>query len=203
MRDELLFEIQIKHPAADEMTLMADETKNPWRKLASRNVYDNAWISVREDSVIRPDNEEGIYGVVHFKNLAIGILAIEDDFLYLVGQYRYALDSYSWEIPEGGCAEGEDPLVAAQRELLEETGLRAGRWERMGEAHLSNSVTDEHAIWFLATNLTQGQQEPEGTEQLQVRRVHFQEVLEMAIKGEITDALSLLAIMNYQITARV
>jgi 8-oxo-dGTP pyrophosphatase MutT (NUDIX family) len=183
------------------MTLISDEAENPWRKLASRKVYDNAWISVREDSVIRPDNQEGIYGVVHFKNLAIGILAVEDDFIYLVGQYRYALDSYSWEIPEGGCAEGEDPLVAAQRELEEETGLRAECWERMGEAHLSNSVTDEHAIWFLATNLTQGKQRPEGTEQLQVHRVPFQEALLMALQGEITDALSLLAIMHYRIRA--
>jgi 8-oxo-dGTP pyrophosphatase MutT (NUDIX family) len=158
---------------------------------------------VREDSVIRPDNEEGIYGVVHFKNLAIGILAVEDEFIYLVGQYRYALDRYSWEIPEGGCAEGENPLAAAQRELEEETGLRAERWEKMGEAHLSNSVTDEHAIWFLATGLTQGKHHPEGTEQLQVRRVNFQEALDLALKGEITDALSLLAIMRYRISASV
>ncbi|MDT4895978.1 MAG: hypothetical protein QOH25_1055 [Acidobacteriota bacterium] len=179
-----------------------DETKNPWQKLASREVYDNVWINVREDSVIRPDNEPGIYGVVHFKNIAIGILAIEDEFIYLVGQYRYALDRYSWEIPEGGCGEGEEPLAAARRELEEETGLHAERWEKIGEAHLSNSVTDELAIWFLATGLTQGKHSSEGAEQLQVRRVTFQEALEMALRGEITDALSLLAIMQYQITAR-
>lgn len=181
---------------------MFDETENPWRKLASREVYDNSWINVREDSVIRPDNEQGIYGVVHFKNLAIGVLAVEDEFIYLVGQYRYPLDRYSWEIPEGGCPEGEDPLAAARRELEEETGLRAERWEKMGEAHLSNSVTDEHAIWFLATGLTQGTHSPEGTEQLKIRRVTFQAALEMAHKGEITDALSLLAIMQYQITVQ-
>lgn len=185
------------------MTLKLDEAESPWRKLGSREVYDNPWIKVREDSVIRPDNEEGIYGVVHFKNLAIGILAVEEDFIYLVGQYRYALDRYSWEIPEGGCAEGEEPLAAAQRELEEETGLRAERWERMGEAHLSNSVTDELAIWFLATGLTKGEQSPEGTEQLKVRRVSFQEALGLALKGEITDALSLLAIMHCRITGRI
>lgn len=179
-----------------------DETKNPWKKLSSREVYDNPWMTVREDSVIRPDDEEGIYGVVHFKNLAIGVLAVEDDFIYLVGQYRYALDSYSWEIPEGGCAQGEDPLAAARRELEEETGLRAERWEKLGEAYLSNSVTDEHAIWFLATGLTQGKQRPEGTEQLQIRRIPFQEALELVLRGQITDALSLLAIMRYEITAR-
>jgi 8-oxo-dGTP pyrophosphatase MutT (NUDIX family) len=179
-----------------------DETKSPWRTLASREVYDNAWISVREDAVVRPDGEQGIYGVVHFKNIAIGILAVEDEFIYLVGQYRYPLDRYSWEIPEGGCAEGEDPLAAAQRELEEETGLRAANWEKMGEAHLSNSVTDEHAIWFLATGLTQGEHSPEGTEQLNIRRVSLDEAHGMALTGEMTDALSLMAIMRYLIDRR-
>lgn len=180
-----------------------DETKSPWETLASREVYDNAWISVREDAVVRPDGEQGIYGVVHFKNIAIGILAIEGDYIYLVGQYRYPLNRYSWEIPEGGCGEGEDPLAAARRELEEETGLHAANWEKLGEAHLSNSVSDELAIWFLATGLTQGQHSPEGTEQLKIRRVTFQEASSMAAKGEITDALSLLAIMQYQIVGQV
>lgn len=176
-----------------------DETKNPWTTLASQEVYDNAWINVREDKVVRPDGEQGIYGVVHFKNKAIGVLAIEDDSIYLVGQYRYPLEQYSWEIPEGGCAEGEDPLVAAQRELEEETGLSARHWQRLGIAHLSNSVSDELAIWFLATGLTQGQHRPEGTEQLKVRRLSLEEAFRMALGGEITDALSLLAIMHYRI----
>lgn len=182
--------------------MTVDETTNPWRTLRSREVYENAWIKVREDAVVRPDGEPGIYGVVHFKNLAIGILAVEGEYLYLVGQYRYPLDRYSWEIPEGGCPEGEDPLVAAQRELEEETGLCAARWEKMGEAHLSNSVTDELAIWYLATGLTQGEHSPEGTEQLKVRRVSFRQALEMTLRGEITDALSLLAIMQYRIIGR-
>src|SRR5918912_2381778 len=177
--------------------MTTDEKTNPWLTLHSKQVYDNAWISVREDAVIRPGGEQGIYGVVHFKNIAIGILAVEDDFIYLVGQYRYPLDQYSWEIPEGGCAEGEDPLAAAQRELEEETGLRAADWEKMGEAHLSNSVSDELAIWYLATGLTQGEHSPEGTEELVVRRIPFNEALEMALAGKITDALSLLAILQY------
>ena len=148
-----------------------DETINPWRRLSSRNVYDNAWISLREDQVVRPDGEHGIYGVMHFKNVAVGVLAIEDEYIYLVGQYRYPLDKYSWEIPEGGCPEGEDLLRAAQRELEEETGLRAAKWEKLGEAHLSNSVSDERAIWYIATELAQGEHRPEGTEQLNIRRV--------------------------------
>jgi 8-oxo-dGTP pyrophosphatase MutT (NUDIX family) len=176
-----------------------DEKKSPWRTLAAREVYDNPWIRVREDAVVRPDGEQGVYGVVHYKNLAIGILAVEDEFIYLVGQYRYPLDKYSWEIPEGGCEEGEDPLAAARRELEEETGLRAANWEKVGEAHLSNSVSDELAIWFLATGLSQGEHKPEGTEQLKVRRLPFREALAMALQGEITDALSLLAIMRYQL----
>jgi 8-oxo-dGTP pyrophosphatase MutT (NUDIX family) len=179
--------------------MIVDETENPWRTLATRSVYDNAWISVREDEVVRPDGEQGIYGVVHFKNVAIGILAVEDDYIYLVGQYRYPLERFSWEIPEGGCPEGEDLLKAAQRELIEETGLRAAKWERLGSAHLSNSVSDEHAVWFLATELTQGLWQPEGTEKLCVRRVPLPEAFCMAAAGEITDALSLLALMNYRL----
>jgi 8-oxo-dGTP pyrophosphatase MutT (NUDIX family) len=176
-----------------------DETENPWRTLTSREVYENPWIRLREDAVVRPDGEEGIYGVVHFKNVAIGILAVEDDFIYLVGQYRYTLGRYSWEIPKGGCPENEDLLNGAQRELAEETGLRAARWDVMGEAYLSNSVTDERAVWFMATGLTEGESHPEGTEQLMVRRVPFEQALRMALTGEITDALSLLAIMHYRL----
>jgi ADP-ribose pyrophosphatase len=174
-----------------------DETGNPWLTVSSRQVYDNTWISVREDQVIRPDGESGIYGVVHYKNIAVGVLPVEDDHVYLVGQYRYPLGQYSWEIPEGGCPEGEEPLRAAQRELREETGLEAGRWRRLGDAHLSNSVADEYAVWFLATELVPGEQRLEGTEAINVRRLPLHEVLDMALNGQITDALSLVAIMSY------
>lgn len=176
--------------------MSAEDFDNPWEIVSTRVVYDNPWIRVREDEVVRPDGLPGIYGVVHFKNVAVGVLAVEDGMLYLVGQYRYPLERYSWEIPEGGCPEGDDPLQAARRELAEETGLRARRWTKMGEAHLSNSVSDELAVWFLAEGLEQGERRPEGTEKLQVRRVSLEEAQGMVDAGEITDALSVLAIQQ-------
>ena len=177
---------------------MDDKFSNPWQTVASRVVYDNSWIRVRHDDVIRPDGQQGVYGVVHYKNKAIGVLPVDGEgYTYLVGQYRYTLDVYSWEIPEGGCAEGEAPLEAAKRELLEETGLVASEWKPLGIAHLSNSVSDEEAIYYLATGLTQREAQPEGTEKLEVRRVPFAAALRMAMAGEITDALSIMAIMRY------
>ncbi len=174
-----------------------DQTRSTWRTVSSRQVYDNPWIAVREDRVTRPDGEPGIYGVVHYKNIAVGILPIEDGHIYLVGQHRYPLNLYSWEIPEGGCPEGESPLEAARRELREETGLEAKHWRMLGEAYLSNSVADEYAVWFLATGLVPGDRSHEGTEAIDVRRLSLREAQKMALSGQITDALSLLAIMSY------
>lgn len=175
-----------------------DAQRNPWRVLESREVYENDWILVREDAVIRPDGEPGVYGIVQFKNRAIAVVPVDDGgWIHLVGQYRYPLERYSWEIPEGGCPQDEEPLATAQRELLEETGLVAQNWRLLGTADLSNSVTDEQAFYYLATGLTQHAARPEGTEKLERRRVTAEEALEMIETGDITDALSIIGILRY------
>ena len=177
-----------------------DEFANPWVTLGSRPVYDNPWISVREDQVTRPDGSPGIYGVVHFKHRAIGVLPVDDDgSIWLVGQYRYPLNVFSWEIPEGGGPADETPESAARRELLEETGLSASSLERLLVAHLSNSVSDEESIIFRATGLTQGVAQPEGTERLHVRRVSWNEAWRMFQDGEITDSMSVIALLHEQV----
>lgn len=170
-------------------------TENPWQRTSSRPVYQNPWISLREDQVIQPDGRPGIYGVVEFKNRAIGVVPVTDDGdTFLVGQFRYTLGLYSWEIPEGGGPKDETALAAAQRELLEETGISAERWTYLGELHLSNSVTDEVGCVFLAEGLTFGEAEPEGTERLQVRRLPLARAHEMAMTGEISDGLAVIGL---------
>jgi 8-oxo-dGTP pyrophosphatase MutT (NUDIX family) len=176
---------------------MSHPQTNPWKRLGRRVAYENAWIRIYHDDVVRPDGQPGIYGVVHFKNLAVGVVALdENDRVLLVGQYRYTLDLYSWEIPEGGAGEGEDPLEAARRELAEETGYTAARWQELARAHMSNSVSDEDAIAYLATDLRPGEASPEGTERLEVRWVPFAEAVAMCLDGRITDALSVLSLQR-------
>ncbi|MCS7037306.1 MAG: NUDIX hydrolase [Saprospiraceae bacterium] len=175
---------------------MSELKYNPWTTRAVCQVYDNPWIRVTHRDVLTPAGKAGIYGVVHFKHIALGIVPVDNEgYTWLVGQYRYTLDQYSWEIPEGGGSVHEAPLVAAQRELKEETGIRAGRWTQLLELHLSNSVTDERAIAFLAQELEIGQAQPEETEQLQLRRLPFDEAVQMALNGQITDALSVAALL--------
>lgn len=174
-----------------------DEHRNPWTTLGSRLVYDNAWISVREDQVLRPDGQPGIYGVVHFRTRAVGVLPVDEDGrIWLVGQYRYPIDRYSWEIPEGGGHDAETLEEAARRELREETGLIAGRLERIATSHLSNSVSDEVATIYRATELVPGPSEPEGSELLQVRRVSWSEAWSMLRSGAITDSMSVIALLH-------
>lgn len=173
------------------------EEKNPWITLESDLKYDNNWISVTEHQVINPSGGEGIYGEVHFKNLAIGILPLDEDYnTWLVGQYRFPLKAYSWEIPEGGGPLGEDPLESARRELLEETGMSASNWKEIQRMHLSNSVSDELSIIYVATGLIQGIAMPEETEELLVKKVPFDEAFEMVMKNEITDSMSVAAILK-------
>lgn len=185
------------------MSAADNREQNPWRRLQRRLVYENPWIGVYEDQVLRPDGQPGIYGVVHYQNRAVGVVAVDErDRVLLVGQYRYTLDLYSWEIPEGGAAPGEEPLEAARRELEEETGCSAERWRLLCRAHLSNSVSDEEAFCFLATELRLGEARPEGTEQLQIRWVGFEEAVAMARDGRITDALSILGLQYLALERR-
>jgi 8-oxo-dGTP pyrophosphatase MutT (NUDIX family) len=169
----------------------------PWVRHSRRVAYENPWITIWHDEVTRPDGAPGIYGVIHYANLAVGVLVLDDqDRVLLVGQHRYALDTYSWEIPEGGVPDGESPIDGAKRELREETGIAAAEWRELGRSHLSNSVSDEFAILFLATRLTTGVATPDGTEALEIRWLPFYEVLAMTLDGRITDALTVLAVQR-------
>lgn len=179
---------------------MKCERKGPWQITAQHVVYDNRWIEVTHYDAITPAGDAGIYGKVHYKHLALGIVPIDADrHTYLVGQYRFPLEAYSWEIPEGGGALGVDPLVSAARELKEETGLTAAHWHKLAEADLSNSVSDERAITFIAWGLTQGTAMPEPTEDLTVRRVPLEEAFRMVAAGEIRDSMSVIALQAVEL----
>ena len=174
-----------------------ESTKNPWTRRGSRDIYENPWIKLREDQVIRPDGQPGIYSVVEFKNWAVGVVPLADNGdTFLVGQYRYTLDLYSWEIPEGGGPPDRSPLDNAQRELREETGIVAARWTYLGEAHLSNSVTTEVGCVFLAEDLTIGEPQPDGTEELRLWRLPLTEACEMAMSGQISDSLAIIGLLR-------
>ncbi len=177
-----------------------DQQHNPWTVRGEKLVYDNPWIQVTEFDVLTPGGRPGIYGRVHFKNLALGIIALDaEGRIPLVGQYRFPLNAYSLEIPEGGGLLGHDPLTSAQRELREETGLVGSHWQELFRMHLSNSVSDEHAIIYLATGLKQEAPEPEDTEQFAHRRVSVDEAYAMVMKGEITDSISVAAILHVKL----
>ncbi|MGZ3686877.1 MAG: NUDIX domain-containing protein [Bdellovibrionota bacterium] len=168
--------------------------ENPFKILSSRKIYENPWIELKEHRILGPSGKPGIYGVLHFKNRAVGIVPYEDGHVWLVGQHRFPLESYSWEIPEGGSPAHEELLETAARELREETGFSAARFEKLFEMHLSNSVTDEFGVVYVATGLTAGESDPEDTEELQLRRVPLEEAVEMVDRGEITDSLTVAAL---------
>ena len=174
--------------------------KNPWTIKSSKAIYQNPWIDVTEFEVLNPAGNPGIYGKVHFKNIAVGVVPITPDMhTYLVGQFRFTLDAYSWEIPEGGCPEGTDPLQTAIRELKEETGLVAEKYKELMRIHLSNSVSDELAIIYLATELILQDAEPEETEALQIKKVSLSDAYSMVAAGTITDAMSVAALTKIQL----
>ncbi|RYU97265.1 NUDIX domain-containing protein [Emticicia agri] len=177
-----------------------NENNNPWTILDSEVKYENKWIKVFHQNVLNPNGGKGVYGTVHFKNVAIGIVPIDNDGnTWLVGQYRFPIEEYSWEIPEGGSPEGEDILETAKRELLEETGLIAQNWTMLSKLHTSNSVCREVSYIFLAEDLTQTDSQPEETEQLQIRKVPILEAYQMVLADKITDSISVAGILKTMI----
>lgn len=178
--------------------MLKEEIKNPWITLSGEVKYDNPWITVTEYQVINPAGGKGIYGKVHFKNKAIGIIPLDKDLnTWLVGQYRYTLDAWHWEIPEGGGPMERSPLENAKRELQEETGLTARSWAEIVHLHTSNSVTDEEGFIYLAEDIQEGANAPEETEaDLKVWKLPFAEALQMVLDGKITDSMSVMGILK-------
>lgn len=175
-------------------------TSNPWRTQSSKLIYDNPWLSLHEDKVINPGGGVSQYGKLNFKNLAIGIIPLdENNNTWLVGQYRYVPDCYSWEIPMGGGSLAIPALESAKRELKEETGLIANDWQQLMKLHTSNSVTDERGLVYVARDLTQGEAEFEETEELLIQKMPLHEAVERVLSGEITDAISIAGLLKLKL----
>lgn len=174
-----------------------DEQRGPWRVHGYEVRFENPWLRVTDYIITQPDGTPGRYGVVSYANRAMAILPVfEDGTIMLVGQHRFPHDKYSWEIPEGGSPHDEDPLIGARRELREETGLTAETWMEVLRMDLSNSVTEESAIGYIATGLSQGEAEPDSTEVLQTRRLPFRDALDEAMSGRIFDALTVAMLLR-------
>ena len=174
-----------------------DEITNPWKILSGEEKYDNPWINVTEYQVINPGGGAGVYGKIHFKNRAVGVVPIDHEGnTWLVGQHRFTLGAYSWEIPEGGAPGEESVLECAKRELREETGLTATKWNLLTTLHTSNSVTDEKGWIFLAEDLSEGLSELEESEaDLQVMKLPLAQAVEMVLSGKITDSMSIIGLL--------
>lgn len=171
--------------------------ENPWKINSTKHIYDNPWMSLVEHQVTNPKGNPGIYSVVHFKNLAICVLPLDEDYnTWLVGQYRFPVNEYSWEIPEGGGPVDADPLDSAKRELMEECGIEAKSWIKIAECHLSNSGTDEKAIIYVAKHLSFYKSSPEETEVLHVKKIPFAKLLSMVRNNEIMDAPTIIATLK-------
>ncbi|QQP88345.1 NUDIX hydrolase [Skermanella sp. TT6] len=189
-----------RHPAVTSLPAVSEE--NPWETLSGEVRYENKWIRVTEHQVVNPSGNPGIYGVVHFKSVAIGVLPVDaDGCVHLVGQYRYSLNAYSWEMPEGGGAPDMPPIEEAKRELREETGLVARRWLELLPIHTSNSICDEHGVIYLAWDMEQAESEPEDTEQLTIVRMPFASVVDLVMEGVITDSMTVAAVLKAQLLA--
>jgi 8-oxo-dGTP pyrophosphatase MutT (NUDIX family) len=174
--------------------------KSPWQTLSAEVKYDNPWIRVEEHQVINPAGNSGIYGTVSFKNRAAAIVPIFDNGdTLLVGQFRYPLQEYHWELPMGGAPSTEPVLVCAQRELKEETGFSAKSWQQLMVMHLSNSITQEQGFAFVATDLIAGEMALEETEDITVKRLPFEEVFQQVMSGNITDAMTVAAVMKVRL----
>ncbi|MBC6904562.1 NUDIX hydrolase [Saccharophagus sp. K07] len=174
-----------------------------WQRLSSRVAYENPWIKVFHEEVKTPNGTDGIYGLVHFKGTAVGVVPVDDEGnTWLVRQSRYTLNQFTWEIPEGGAKEGESTLECAKRELAEEAGLQACEWQELLRIHTSNSVTDEAGVLYLARGLSPCAQNLDATEDIEVRKLPLQEAIQMVVNGEITDALSIAALLRLAIDKR-
>lgn len=176
------------------------EERGPWKQISSEERYSTPWISVSHHEVIDPSGTPGIYGVVHFKNLAVGIVPLDAELnTWIVGQYRYPIGTYSWEIPEGGGRRDRPPLQSAERELREEVGIVAEHWTEVLRMDLSNSASDEEAIIYVAQGLEFHEPEPDHDEQLAIRKLPFAELFAMVMRGELRDSLTVAAVLKVRL----
>lgn len=174
--------------------------RGPWTTLSQQRAYETPWIAVDHHEVLDPSGTAGVYGTIHFKNLAIGVVALDEDLnTWIVGQYRYPIEQYSWEIPEGGGRRDIPPVESAQRELLEEVGITATRWTEIQRMHLSNSASDEYCILYVAQGLSHQPPQPDHDEELEQRKLPFAELYAMVQRGEITDSLTVAAVLKVQL----
>ena len=178
---------------------MAMEERGPWKTVSIEERYATPWIAVSHHEVIDPSGAPGIYGVIHFKNLAVGVIPLDEDLnTWIVGQYRYPIQAYSWEIPEGGGRRDLPPVESAKRELREEVGIMAGTWTEVLRMDLSNSASDEEAVIFVAQDLSFHEPEPDHNEELAMRKVPFRELFDRVMSGDLRDSLTVAAVLKVQ-----